>query len=125
MGEETTHRVSSKDDLVNSVRSKSLEDLAEMEALSEDEKKCILMIAKQLEEEATIETREKEIQATLYQHLMESGFTVLDVEQWNPWDWTAVLETMKLKRVNGEELTLEFFMGLFDLVDTDGNGTFS
>ncbi len=115
-------------DVVSSMRSNktnSLQDLAEMETLSEDERKCIIMIAKQLEEEAHIETREKEIQAKLYQSMKESGITVLDVQQWNPWDWTAVLDTMTIKRVNGEELSLEFFMKLFDIVDTDGSGTFN
>eukprot|EP00553_Chaetoceros_curvisetus_P007237 CAMPEP_0204617594 /NCGR_PEP_ID=MMETSP0717-20131115/4525_1 /ASSEMBLY_ACC=CAM_ASM_000666 /TAXON_ID=230516 /ORGANISM="Chaetoceros curvisetus" /LENGTH=469 /DNA_ID=CAMNT_0051631163 /DNA_START=242 /DNA_END=1651 /DNA_ORIENTATION=+ len=113
-------------DVVNSMRkSNSLQDLADMETLSEDERKCLIMIAKQLEEEAHIETREIEIQAKLYQRMKESGITVLDVQQWNPWDWTAVLDTMTIKRTNGEELSLDFFMKLFDIVDTDGSGTFN
>mmetsp|Transcript_18256 Transcript_18256/g.22343 ORF Transcript_18256/g.22343 Transcript_18256/m.22343 type:complete len:783 (+) Transcript_18256:8-2356(+) len=106
------------------IRQNSAHDLAAMNTLNEDEKEGIIMIAKQLEEEATIETREKEIQTKLYRNIKDFRFTVLDVEQWNPWNWTAVLDTMTLNSADGKELDLEFFMNLFDIVDTNGSGTF-
>lgn len=112
-------------DQAHLVRTNSARNLAAMDMLNKDEKNGIIMIATQMEEEAIIEAREKEIQTKLYHNMKDFSMTVLDVEQWNPWDWTTALDTMTLKRSNGEELGLEFFMDLFNIVDHDGSGTFS
>jgi Kef-type K+ transport system membrane component KefB/Ca2+-binding EF-hand superfamily protein len=121
--EESMHRIDL--DQAYLVRTNSIQDIRAMNTLNEGTKEGILMIAMKMEEDAIIETRAKEIQSKLFRDLSDFSMTELDVEQWNPWDWTAVLDKMAFnKRANGEELDLKFFMNLFNIVDTDGSGTF-
>lgn len=75
-----------------------------------------------VKEEAIIVAREKEILMALYRKLKDLGIIELDVDQWTPWDWNLALDSISLKRPNGEESTLDFFMNLFDFTDSDGSG---
>lgn len=121
--EESMHKIDLNQ--AHLVRTSSIQDLRAMDTLNEEAKEGILMIAMKMEEDAIIEAREKQIQAKLFRDMSDFSMTVLDVEQWNPWDWTAVLDKMAFnKRANGEELDLKYFMKLFNIVDTDGSGTF-
>jgi len=113
------HSELSQQDLVSAISTNSL---GALEKSNEEGLEDVDILSKQLKEEQIIEAREKQIQETLYRKLSDLGITVLDVEQWNPWDWTSALDTMVLKRSNGELADMKFFMDLFDQADTDGSG---
>ena len=114
------HSELSQQDLVSAISTNSLV------ALEKSNEEQVLgdvdILSKQLKEEQIIEAREKNIQETLYNNLMDLGIAVLDVEPWDPWDWISALDTMVLKRSNGELADMKFFMDLFDQADADGSG---
>ena len=48
----------------------------------------------------------------------------IKVEQWNPWDWSVTIDSMtQMKRNDGKPVVMEFFMNIFNRIDTDGGGT--
>jgi len=87
---------------------------------SELEKTGIQIVADQSLEESLIEEREREVQKTLYENMKDYEISGLDVEQWNPWDWTAALDTTTLQLHNGKVAGLDFLLNLFDIID-DGS----
>jgi len=104
---------------------KSISDgsLAAMVELSADDRAAAENVELLVNEERMIIEREKGIHAALYDILQHIGVETLDVEQWNPWEWTYALDTMVLKRATGEMADLKYFMQIFDNSDTDGSGT--
>lgn len=114
-------RVSSKPSLFRAVSAGSLVDLQDVQCPEDLE--AAENVIKQVDIEKIITNRERAIQSSLYDILQYIGITTLDVEQWNPWDWTNALDTMVLKRANGELADVKFFMEIFDKADIDRNGS--
>ena len=92
--------------------------------VSDAEMELLAIAAEKMSEEDKIDSRADEIESCLKEKLsnFKSNNITMDVTQWKPWDWTVALDIMILKRSNGQPLNKEFFIHLFHMVDSDGNG---
>ena len=111
------HRVGSSSQLLKKLSSGNLQELDD-----EEDREAADIVMKKVSEEEMIEAREREIQKTLYSKLQYLNISELDVEEWNPWDWSVALDTLILKQGNGKPADLEFFMDLFNMADADDSG---
>ena len=91
--------------------------------LSEMDKSFINVVAGMIKDEVVVEERAKYLQKTIMSSLEDIDVRSITVEQWNPWDWSAALETMTMTRKDGKPADLEFFMDIFNKIDADGGGT--
>ena len=97
--------------------------LVDIQAATDDDQEGLALMTKKLDEEEMVENRLAEIQRTLQKKVNDLTLEFeMRVTQWKPWDWTVALDTMVLKRSNGQPIDKEFLMHLFRMVDADGNG---
>ena len=79
-----------------------------------------------INDEVLVEKRCNFLKDALSSVLVEDQVEIknIKVEQWNPWDWSGALDSMtQMKRNDGKPVDMEFFMHIFNKIDTDGGGT--
>lgn len=91
--------------------------------LTDEENEQLSLITDHLQEDETIISRQNEIEQILQKELRDLKVDSLCVLQWRPWDWAHVLDSLSLKRANGNVASDQFLMELFDVADVDQSGT--
>ena len=91
--------------------------------MSELEKSYVNIVAEMLSAEAIVDERAKFLVSNLKSSLDGIEIKAVSVEKWNPWDWSAALETMTMTRKDGKPADMEYFMDIFNKIDADGSGT--
>ena len=118
----------SNNNLVGLVKETSSNNLVEDEELqlSEVERSYISTLANMINDEVLVEKRCDYLKVALPSILDRDYIEVrnIKVEQWNPWDWSVTIDSMtQMKRNDGKPVVMEFFMNIFNRIDTDGGGT--
>lgn len=87
------------------------------------EREEINLVKDEIKLEAAVSNKVTSIEMTLKDSLAPFGIKTLHISRFNPWDWSAALDTLNMTRSNGTQPDLNFFMTLFDLFDVDDSGS--
>jgi hypothetical protein len=77
-----------------------------------DERDDIALVKDEIKLETAVSNKVTSIEMTLKDSLAPFGIKTLNISRFNPWDWSAALDTLNMTRSNGSQPDLNFFLAL-------------